>query len=95
MKWPNHPKIIFFLFGSQELLLQRYEKIVFIISRPPSQSLRVPGTAKFGAPTPRPAGGAGGAKPPKMGFCSGGTRGAKKCEKRAFLGQKRAKNDDF
>jgi hypothetical protein len=54
-----------------------------------------PNLASRRPPGSRDVRGSGGAKPPKMGFCSGGTRGAKKCEKRAFLGQKRAKNDDF
>jgi hypothetical protein len=50
---------------------------------------------EFGAPPRASRERSGGAKPPKMGFCSGGTRGAKKWQKMAFLGQKRAKNDDF
>jgi hypothetical protein len=60
-----------------------------------------PGTARgekignFGVGRRAAPRGVGGAKPPKMGFCSGGTRGAKKWQKMAFLGQKRAKNDDF
>jgi hypothetical protein len=53
------------------------------------------GDEKIGAEPPASREGVGGAKPPKMGFCSGGTRGAKKWQKMAFLGQKRAKNDDF